>query len=100
MMRRATLFQRITRAVLCLAACSLFLAVALPHHHDTSSASHAAQSCRICKIHEAFSADTAGSALGQERLSAIAVDLFHGHEFPRPTVVVESASPRAPPQLS
>ena len=99
-MKRTTIFQRVTTAALCVAAVALFLTVSLPHHHDTSSVSHATQSCRICKIHEAFSVATTGSAIGQDHLASIVFDLFRGDPSPRPTVVVRSASPRAPPQLS
>jgi len=90
----------VTSAALCLAAVALFLTVSLPHHHDTSAASHTTQSCRICKIHEAFSVATTGSAIGQDHLASIVFDVFRGDPSPRPTVVLRSASPRAPPQLS
>ena len=77
------------------------LTVGLPHQHDhTSSASHPAQSCRICRVQESFSATPPSSAL-QHLLAVSAVFRAVTPQTVVSTATVDrSTGPRAPPALS
>lgn len=88
------------RVILGMSVAAFVCAATLPHRHDTSSVSHQAAACRLCKIEHSWSATTPPSAI----LSVpptVTIGVACGR-----TIVLErqplldSASPRSPPVLS
>ncbi|MBI4343050.1 MAG: hypothetical protein HY599_06755 [Candidatus Omnitrophica bacterium] len=93
--------RRLLAPVLALGTAAVLLAVGLPHRHShNASASHPAQSCRVCKVQETFSATPPSAAIRH----ALPMPVVCWALTPSPafhaSAVLSSASPRAPPVLS
>ena len=99
-MKRSPWVQRLVSVALGAAAAALFVAVAIPHHHnDGAPSSHRAESCRACKIQEGFSAVSSVKAVLSVRLEPVAF-AFPLEYVSLLSTVVFSPTGRAPPVIA
>ena len=99
-MSHPTGFQRAITSALALSAAVLLATVGLPHRHDGSVAAHSANNCRVCKIHEGYSAVPLASPDVRGLPALLELAEFVPSESPRAVRTTRQSSPRAPPILS
>ena len=99
-MNGSTRSQRFNAVIAGVSALALLLSVAIPHHHESSSVSHPASTCRACRIQESFAATTPVPALCAAQPVVVVVDSLRPSDAPHVDLILRVASPRAPPVLS
>ena len=92
--------RHLTRLALAVSVLALTLVVVVPHHHDDATPAHHTQKCRLCRVHEGFSAaPPAASPIELPRVW-VAVRLLPPDTTPRTTSDVDLPPLRAPPVVS
>lgn len=99
-MRQRHLVQRALPAALSISALALFVATAVPHHHETASVSHQTQPCRACKIQEGFTATPPAAAVTSVQPDLVGRSSLPVLQAPDVRFVNRAVSPRAPPVRS
>jgi hypothetical protein len=100
-MRRMTRATRLTSVLLSVSAAALLIAAALPHsHHEQRASSHAAQSCRLCRISDSLSAAPPRVSLVLPVPAVVVLTLRPQDAAPGQRLAVCRFSPRAPPACS
>lgn len=95
--KRHPLVQQLISVALSTVAAALFVAVAIPHHHnDGTPSSHRAESCRACKIQEGFSAAPSPQTVLPVKAEPVAF-IFPLKQSLAAQPVVFSPTGRAPP---
>lgn len=88
------------RVIVGIGVAAFVCAATLPHHHETSSVSHQAAACRLCKIEQGWSAaPTPSIALSVPPTVTSGVASWRTVVLARQPLLA-SASPRSPPVLS
>lgn len=98
-MSRVTALRRYLVGLVSLSAVALLLTAGLPHQHDGSVATHPSPSCRLCKLHEGFSA-APESPTAIQPLEGVAIP-WRPPAAPVPQAADFAGlhAPRAPPAL-
>jgi len=94
------MITRLTRVLITLSAAALLFAVAVPHSHDGTSASHPQHACRACKIQDGFSATPASPAPLSEAVLPAARRATEVRTAPCASATLLPPPSRAPPARS